>query len=115
MQNNKSKGDEGELIATKYLEDKGYVVIKNNFRCTFGEVDIIAKDKDFIVFIEVKYRTNKKFGMPVEAVNKKKQQKIRAVANYYILKNKIKSKVRIDVIGILSLDKVEINHITNAF
>ncbi len=112
---NKTKGNKGELIATKYLQEKNYVIIENNYRCEYGEIDIIAKDNGYIVFIEVKYRTNKNYGMPIEAVDSRKQERIRQVATNYIMENNIKVKVRIDVIGILNSNGLKINHIVNAF
>ncbi len=112
---NKTKGEKGELIAKRFLEEKNYTIVKSNYRCTSGEIDIIAKDGEYLVFVEVKYRTNKKFGMPVEAIDRKKQEKIRVVAGHYLSENNIKSKVRIDVIGILNTNELEINHIENAF
>ena len=68
-------GIDGEKAAEKYLKDKNYKIIDTNFRTRFGEVDIIAKDGEFIVFVEVKTRGEKSFGNPMEAVNYDKQRK----------------------------------------
>ena len=110
-------GKIGEKIAEKYLEENNYKIIKQNFRCKQGEIDIIAtdnKNKDNnIVFIEVKTRTNFGFGTPAEAVNKTKMQHIMKTAKYFLHSNNIKdANIRFDAIEILlSNNKYKINHI----
>ena len=108
-------GEKGEDIAAKYLEDKGIKVIKRNFYCKFGEIDIIARDKEELVFIEVKTRTNSKYGKPAEAVSISKQKHLYHSIEYYLYSNNIKNKkVRIDVVEIyLDFKKQVINHIKN--
>ncbi|MBO5884389.1 MAG: YraN family protein [Clostridia bacterium] len=92
---------------------KKYKIIETNFVCKIGEIDIIAKDKDVLVFVEVKSRSTKKFGLPREAVTLQKQNKIRNVAQFYLQKTQnFNQKCRFDVIEILDND---INHIVNAF
>ena len=106
-------GKQYEQKAVEYLKNLKYEIIEQNFKLLpIGEIDIIAKDKNTIVFVEVKYRKNKNFGMPAEFVNKSKQQKITRTALCYIKKNKIKSDIRFDVISIC---QNEIEHIKNAF
>ncbi|MDQ0555102.1 YraN family protein [Paraclostridium ghonii] len=113
--NNIQKGNLGEEIATNYLRSKGAYILENNYKVKFGEIDIIAKLDEELVFVEVKSRSNVNFGYPCEAVNYKKRMKITNVAKYYILKNKLeKVPVRFDVIEIY-LRNSEINHIENAF
>ena len=68
--NNIAIGSFGEDVAIRYLEMRGYRVIAKNFKCRLGEIDIIAEKRDEIIFVEVKTRTNNKFGMPSEAVGK---------------------------------------------
>ena len=110
---NKVYGAMGEDIATKYLVKNGYRILAKNYKNRIGEIDIIALDKGIIVFIEVKYRHNDKFGMPREAVNKNKQYKIRQVATVYLKANqKLDSHCRFDVIEILD-DKI--THLENCF
>ncbi len=106
-------GREGEEYATKYLEEKGYQIIKRNFECRQGEIDIIAKDKEEYVFIEVKTRRNLHYGMPSEAVTKKKQKHIWKATNYYIYSHKLENKyIRFDVIEVYKKeDKFYTNHI----
>ena len=108
-------GKTGENIACKYLEKNNYKIIEKNFLCRQGEIDIIAIDniKKEIVFIEVKTRTNTKYGMPIDAVDKNKQKHIKQTIKYYNYKNNIKNiPIRIDIIEIyMQKEKFKINHI----
>ena len=110
---NKLKGDFGEEKAAKYLKKQKYKIIKRNFKNKLGEIDIIAKQKDVVVFVEVKTRTDESFGFAAEAVDSKKQQKIRNVALLYTQKHNI-SNFRFDVVEVYIKDD-RINHIINAF
>ena len=114
--NNKILGNEGEEEATKYLMKNGYKIIERNFLCKQGEIDIIAKDKNEIVFVEVKTRRSTKYGLPAEAVDENKQKHIYKAAEYYLYKNKLeKEYVRIDVIEIYyKNNSYKINHIKKA-
>ena len=106
-------GRVGEKRAVKYLKSIGYEILETNFTTDFGEIDIVAKDKDFIVFVEVKTRSSVAFGSPSEAVNAKKREKYKNLASLYLLKSKTPDHCcRFDVIEIV---KSEINHIINAF
>ena len=97
------KGVAGEDLAVRYLSKHKYTILERNFRCKFGEIDIIALNEDFIVFIEVKSRSDDKFGLPREAVSPYKQQRILRAAQYWLYTNKISGKpVRFDVVEILS-------------
>lgn len=82
-------GKTGEDLAKKYLRDKGYKIIGEHYQVRGGEVDLIALFQNRLVFIEVKTRTNKLFGLPEEAVNKIKLTKLLYTAKRYILKHKI--------------------------
>lgn len=116
--NNRSKGALGELIASRYLEKKGYTLLKMNYWLKFGEIDLIMLDADYIVFIEVKMRYSLETGRPVEAITKKKQRTIRKIANAYWLMGEWKNKQpRFDVIEVLVYGekKIAIKHIINAF
>lgn len=119
MYNKQELGKGGETWACKYLEQQGYKVIQRNFRCKQGEIDIIAWDKfsKELVFIEVKTRTNKKYGTPIEAITKIKQKHIYNSAEFYLYCYKIKNTaVRIDVIEVyFCRDKYNIKHIKQAF
>lgn len=105
MRNNRQLiGKEGEKIAYEFLKKEGYDIIATNYRCLYGEIDIIAFESDFLVFIEVKTRKNLKYGFPEEAVTKRKQEKLVKVASYYMnICNIIDRKIRFDVISILKL------------
>ena len=106
-------GVQGELLAKDFLTKKWYKILKLNYKTKIGEIDIVAKFKDTYVFVEVKDRQTKRFGMPREAVTPYKQNKIRTVATQYLLANKLMdSKVRFDCVEILG---DTITHIENAF
>lgn len=109
-------GKEGEDIATEYLESIGYNVIERNFECRQGEIDIIALDKDEIVFIEVKTRRNKKYGLAAEAVNDTKKKHLWKAVQYYLYSRNLQDDfIRLDVIEIyLSKGRAYINHIKKA-
>jgi putative endonuclease len=77
----------GEEIAVDLLKQKGLVILARNFRCKFGEIDIIARDQRTLVFVEVKTRTSLRWGRPEEAVNHKKQARLRLLAAFYLQKN----------------------------
>ena len=109
---NKVKGGKGEYSAIKYLENNKYKIVETNYKNKVGEIDIIARQKDCLVFIEVKARQTKQYGLPSEAVDARKQRKIRLVAEGYLIKCKEIPQCRFDVIEILG---DEINHIQNAF
>ncbi|MGF7431737.1 YraN family protein [Thermoanaerobacterium thermosaccharolyticum] len=119
--NNKILGNLGESIAEKYLLKSGYVVVSKNFRCPIGEIDIIALNKNSLIFVEVKTRTSTKFGHPKEAVNYYKKNKIIKVAETFLSYNKKYTNYlsRFDVIEILIDPKTfklnNLNHIKNAF
>jgi putative endonuclease len=107
----------GENLASSYLQEKGYTIIERNFKARYGEIDIIAKIHDLIVFVEVKTRTGNQFGLPEEAVTKRKIHEVVQTAQYYCLLHKDTPKAqRIDVIAILlSRDRsvMDIKHIEN--
>ncbi len=105
-------GKDGEEKACNYLKSKKYKILEKNYRCLYGEIDIIAKYNNTLVIIEVKYRKSAKFGKGYEAVNYTKQQKIIKTLQYYINEKNVKMPVRFDVI---SIDDNEITHIENAF
>ncbi|MBI5213025.1 MAG: YraN family protein [Nitrospirae bacterium] len=112
----KTFGNEGEDIAADFLKKKGYKIIQRNYKTPLGEADIIVKDNNTIVFVEVKARTGDAFGQPFEAVNYRKQEKFKKIALYYLKHNKSEMPVRFDVVSILSKKgKNEINHIMEAF
>ena len=116
----RKRGKWGEGIASEYLSNKGFIIITTGFRSRFGEIDIIAKSKEYLTFIEVKTRKNANFAFAREYVTKTKQKKIISTAKYWLLKNPIKLQPRFDVIEIYASNEKnasqpEIIHIENAF
>ncbi len=110
----KEIGKWGENIACQYLKENQYNILERNFLCRQGEIDIIAKDlvKNELVFIEVKTRSNFKYGNPADSVDKNKQRHMKSAIKYYIYKNGVKNiAIRIDVIEIYIYETCKINHI----
>lgn len=110
-------GKTGENLAVKYLKKKGYTILETNYRNPLGEIDIIAKEKGTIVFVEVKTRKNNRFANPKEAVTLKKQKTIARVAQIWLKqKKKIEANARFDVVAILTdQNKHDIELIKHAF
>ena len=109
-------GKRSEIIAADFLKEKGYKILEINYKNKIGEIDIIAKDGDYIVFVEVKSRLSEKFGHPLEAIDERKQQKIHAVASLYLMQHKkYNSACRFDAVSILGYENQDITHIINAF
>lgn len=110
---NNIEGKKGEKKAVLFLKKHGYKILETNFKNKIGEIDIIAEKDGVIVFIEVKNRSTYRFGRPIEAVDFRKQNKIKKVAEIYLMiKNKYYNDVRFDVVEV-SNDNLE--HIENAF
>ena len=103
MQSTKNKGDVWEVIAIKYLQKKWYKILDTNYKFwRFWEVDIISKIDNLVVFIEVKYRNNKKYWIPEEAITANKLRKCKKTVEYYLAKNRLNFEdIRFDVITIL--------------
>ena len=110
-------GKEGEKIAAAYLKKNGYEIIEINFRCPIGEIDIVAKEKNDLVFVEVKTRKSIELGYPEQAVGMRKQKKMSQLALWYMQKRKIAdTNARFDVVAITLLpEKNEVKLIQNAF
>lgn len=114
--NQRSVGARYEQVAGKYLEQQGYQILQYNYHCRQGEIDIIARDWEYLVFCEVKYRTDRRKGMPSEAVHIRKQQVISRCALYYMMVNGVWGcPCRFDVVGILGEAGDEIQLYRNAF
>lgn len=106
------KPNSGENAAVKYLKRHRIKIICRNYSCKYGEVDIVAQDKDVIAFIEVKQRKNADFGRPMEFVTRAKQERVKKAAKSYVKKYELDGVFRFDVIEVLGK---EINYIKNAF
>ena len=112
MENKRSIGRKYELLAFDYLQKKNYKILEQNFQNRYGEIDIIAKDGDILVFVEVKYRASN--GDPLEAVHPAKQKKISRVAfGYYNSMAEKGLSCRFDVIAVYGNERIV--HIENAF
>ncbi|MBC8016794.1 MAG: YraN family protein [Sporomusaceae bacterium] len=111
-------GDFGERAAAGYLEEAGYEILKRKYRLKIGEIDIIAKLNNTLVFVEVKTRSSSRYGFPAEAVTYRKQQKIVNTALCYLnYINKPTACCRFDVIEVFltELRVIKYNHIIDAF
>ncbi|MFH1338244.1 MAG: YraN family protein [Candidatus Omnitrophota bacterium] len=110
-------GQKGERIAVDFLRDKGYRIVAVNYRTRLGQIDIVAKDKETVCFIEVKTRKSARFGRPAEAVDFFKQRKISQVALMFLKqKGLLDSPARFDVISISHEDlQPKIELFRNAF
>ena len=113
-------GDKGEDLACGYIKGFGYSVLARNFSCKTGELDIIAlkEDEGLIAFIEVKSRKSVEFGLPCEAVDTRKQQKLKRTAEYFLMTHKEYSEYQpsMDIVEILRLDgEIYARHLKDAF
>lgn len=109
-------GNVGEQKSAEFLAGLGYEIVETNWQEKKFEIDIIAKDKNELVFVEVKTRSTSAFGNPEEAVDLRKQQHLIEGADYYIQQNEIDLEARFDVVSvILNENECEINHIKDAF
>ena len=110
-------GKRGEALAADYLTDAGYRIIERNYRCHFGEIDIVAEEGETLVFIEVKSRRSEAYGDPQLAVGHEKQKKISRIAMHYLEEKRLRHRpARFDVVAVKLLSsghKIEL--IRNAF
>jgi len=116
---NKNIGKIGEKIALSYLKEKGYKLLKKNFYCRWGEIDLILKNDNKIVFVEVKTRVGDKKGKPYEAINFYKINGLKRAIYFYLLKKKyFQYKLSLEVISIIlnsDLSLKEIKHFSEVF
>ena len=120
MGRNNITGAWGESLAANFLQKKGYRLIAMGYRCRFGEIDIIASDRKYLVFVEVKLRKSETFAKAHEFVDIHKQERLRTTAAFYLSTNPTKLQPRFDVIEIyapLGTNTVspEIIHLEDAF
>jgi putative endonuclease len=108
-------GSKGEKLATEFLENNGYKILEKNWRSGRYEIDIIAEEKNILVFIEVKTRTTDYYGYPEESVNKTKQDHILQAAEDYVILNNINREIRFDIISIIINGNIQkIYHVVDA-
>jgi putative endonuclease len=108
----------GEDLACDHLRGKGYEIVARGFRLFRGEIDIIARDRGTLVFVEVKARADEEFGRPEEAVTPSKQRQIRRIARGYLVEHPSgEAGCRFDVVAILyrGPDDVRLEHFIDAF
>ena len=103
-----SSGKRGERVAALYLQKQGYKILEFNFKARYGEIDIIAKDKDTLVFVEVKTRKSYQYGRPEEAIDARKLHMVTQTGEYYkMLHPELPELLRVDVVAVDELeDKV---------
>lgn len=94
-------------MATRYLQDQGLEIVQRNFHCRGGEIDIIALDREHLVFVEVRYRENSDYGSAIETVTPRKQQRVILAARHYLHSNRIDRPCRFDVIGLDAQNKTQ--------
>ena len=115
MLNKRTLGGRKEQLAGAFLEEKGYAILEYNYRTRAAEVDLICKDRNAYVFVEVKYRKDLSEGHPLEAVTPYKQNRIRRAALFYLMKHNLVpdlTEIRFDVVGVL---EDEVIHLEGAF
>jgi putative endonuclease len=111
-------GQWGEKAACRYLIKKGLTILETNYRCPAGEIDIIGRDKEFLVFIEVKTRRSTSYGLPMESIHYNKQKKYAKIALYFIKGKKLfDMNYRFDIVEVYVTNNRtdKINHLPNAF
>ncbi len=114
------RGRWGEALVAEDLRRKGWTVVATNFRCRLGELDVVAKNKQYLIFMEVKLRKNAQYGAACEAVTLSKQRKLTAAAQYYLMCYPTELQPRFDVAEVYApqgvhTEKPDIYYIENAF
>lgn len=120
MPSAKLTGAWGEALAAEYLRKKRYQILASGYRCRFGEIDLIAKNRKFLVFVEVKLRRSADFAQAMEYVDSRKQQRLRTTASLYLSQHPTELPCRFDVIEIYApqgtrTQHPEIHHMEDAF
>lgn len=111
------QGQAGEASACRYLERHGLVLIERNYRCRMGELDLIMRDNEYLVFVEVRIRSNPNYGNPAETVTRRKQTRLIRAAAYYLQRQRLNLPCRFDIVAISSEANGEqrLQWIKNAF
>jgi len=112
-------GRQGEEIAADYLKSKGYRILKRNYRCRLGEIDLIAVDRDQLVFVEVRAKSSDRYGLAQESIGNQKKARLRRLAAYYLqAEGQTGRNCRFDAVAV-QFDRegklVEVEHIEDAF
>ena len=106
-------GRKGEEIAKEYLEKKGYKIIERNYKTKYAEIDLVARRKNELVFVEVRTKTGEDLGSPEETINKKKLKKLLGNAVAYVARTKWKNSYRIDAICIVLKKDSSVEHLNH--
>jgi putative endonuclease len=116
MAKHNETGKKGEELAAKFLEEKGFEVIERNFRWKRYEIDLIVKKEPFLIFVEVKTKTNTSYGLPENDVTPQKAAQVMAAAEEYIYQTGWKKEIRFDIVAIVIKGEIfDIEHIEDAF
>ena len=121
MGRTQSAGNRGEAAVARYLRQKGYTLLESQWRCRFGELDLVARDRHSTVcIVEVKLRASVSHGLPEETVTPRKQEKLRLTAEIYLQTHETNKQPRFDVVALYAKDGMEtcplpVRHIKNAF
>lgn len=110
----------GESVAAEYLRKKRYTLTAANYRCRMGEIDLIAENREFVVFVEVKLRKNSNFAQALEFVDRHKQERLKKAAALYLSQNETEKQPRFDVIEVYAPEgtltkRPKIYHLEDAF
>ena len=113
-------GGWGEALAAEYLRKKRYEIVACGYRCRFGEIDLIVKNKKFLAFVEVKLRKSDRFASAMEYVDRRKQDRLRITASMYLSQNPTDLQPRFDIVEIYAPEgpttaRPEISHLEDAF
>ncbi len=112
----KARGDWGESAVAAYLRENGYQIVASNYRCRFGEIDLIARGGGVLCFVEVKTRSRSDFGLPRESVTAAKQKRLRTTALYYLSTHDPDAVCRFDVAEVYAEDGgTRIEYLEDAF
>lgn len=116
-QNNRKTGNKGEEVAAEFLAKKGYEILERNYREKYGEIDIVArykvKGESYVVFVEVKTKTEGEYGEPWEMINKHKIKQITQMGHLWCMQNHYHGLLRIDVVGVWLDSMGEVERVTH--
>jgi putative endonuclease len=115
MSEKRKKGYKGEDMAEKYLVKKGFKILHRNYQASYSEIDLIAMDGDWLVFVEVKLRNDSEHGHPEESLTKSKMSFLRRGAEIYLDKTDYDGKLRFDLVAITMKPTFEVMHFEDAF
>jgi len=100
-------GESKEKLAREYLERRGLELVGHNYRCRRGEIDLVMRDAETLVFVEVRFRTSSSFGTPAETVDARKQRRLTAAASHYLQHNPTNRPCRFDVVAVSGNDRID--------